>query len=311
MSSMESFDRYWEDRKKRILSKPRQTVQINFDRNPNLSIPALKQNAENINNMTDEEIFNFITRSYKSLIRMIYSNDKINNVFVSYCFVNPRFLRIFNTAISQLQLDSNDIRHLNMVCYDYLTKPLDNEEVTQGMIQMNRILNYQLFLSLKGLGLDDFFVTKLTSSRFSCTDLKICVRRINFILITDTENNLDIQTMKEILVRLYNPMTDYIRILPYYMTDITPEFSPVYEDTYWVTEDVVEQDMMLENAMLEILEELPTQIIRNVLVYYANACSTSFANKEVKFSFRRLIKDFPRINAVVANVVQNEGIRIP
>ena len=115
----------------------------------------------------------------------------------------------------------------------------------------------------------------------------------------------------EIYKCIYNVLEEWYRIFPCIMVDTIPDYSETDNRTWWVTEDVYDINSEMNLSILEILDELPSQTIRNTLVNYTEAISTVYANKRTRFSLRTLSDDFYRINEIINNLEYNENIYVP
>ena len=115
----------------------------------------------------------------------------------------------------------------------------------------------------------------------------------------------------EILCCLYDVMKDYYMVFQYMMLDVIPEYDDDDEKTWWVTDDISEVNSVMNLAVLDILDNLPTQLIRNTLVNYAEGYRIVNPNRRVRFSMQRLSDDYYRINDVVYALAEREAIFVP
>jgi hypothetical protein len=76
----------------------------------------------------------------------------------------------------------------------------------------------------------------------------------------------------------------------------------------WVTDDIEEIDWAISLAALDILDYLPTEIIRKVLINYSEGMA--MMPKPKRFSMNNLSDDYYRIKNVIIGL-KNEGIIVP
>jgi hypothetical protein len=91
---------------------------------------------------------------------------------------------------------------------------------------------------------------------------------------------------------------------------VLPNYREDDQSTWWVTDEVSEVDSTMSLSALEILDNLPTEIIRSTLINYAEGYAIIGGNKPIRFSMRRLSDDYYRINNVILQL-ESEGIYVP
>ena len=308
---MGQFDKYWEEKaqydknNKIVMVKPR------IQDSPNFSIPILKQTIENIDNMTDGELYNFLSRSYKNILSTLFTKEKIGQ-YIEY-FQNIRFLDIFCEVLNKVQyLEKDEIVKINTICYHYITLPSDKIDfmVSNRLLKLSRIINRYYLPRLLGLGLGEELASKLLIARFSDINLNICVKRVDFIIITQPKELMTQNMIHEILCCLYDVMKDYYMVFQYMMLDVIPEYDDDDEKTWWVTDDISEVNSVMNLAILDILDNLPTQSITNIILNYSEGKAMVNTKAAIRFSLRTLSEDYYRINNVV-NFLTSNGTIVP
>ena len=63
--------KYWADKEEWDRTHPVKMVKVLPASSPSFNIPILRQNIDNIDSMTDEELRNFVYRNYKSILANI------------------------------------------------------------------------------------------------------------------------------------------------------------------------------------------------------------------------------------------------
>jgi hypothetical protein len=261
--------------------------------------------------MGDADLLRFINSNFNNILKNVFNGGNISKHVK--CFQDVRFLDAFINIMVQRQFfDTDEIVYINTICYHYLTIPYDMRDphVVDRMMKMSGIVNRGGIPRLLGLGLSDNLASLLLIARYSDTNLSVVVRRVNFIIITQPPEIMSQKMISEIFKILYNVMEDWSRVFPYIMTDVLPNYREDDQSTWWVTDEVSEVDSTMSLSALEILDNLPTEIIRSTLINYAEGYAIIGGNKPIRFSMRRLSDDYYRINNVILQL-ESEGIYVP
>ena len=304
------FQRFWDETAEHDAQHPVEVVKVRVDENPNFNLAILKQNIDHVDDMTDVELRNFISRCFKSIMINLFGKEMPK--YVHY-FQDVRFLDAFIDVIKSMQfIDKDDIVRCNTMCYHYITMPKDKQDyrVAQRMMELSNIINRNNLPRLLGLGLSDNLASILLIARYSDMDLNICTKRVSFIIITQPKELMSEKMIEEILKILYNVMDDMCRIFPCIMMDVLPDYDENNPKTYWITDDVQEVNSVFNLAILNIIDNLPSQVIRGIMLNYSEATNMIYTNAPVRFSLRNLSEDYYRINNVISEMAYNEGIYV-
>lgn len=309
---MSVFDKYWEEKAEYDKNHKVEMVKVVPMSRPAFNRSILMQNIDSIPQMGDADLHRFIANNFNIILKNVFNGGNIEKHV--RCFQDVRFLDAFIDILVQKQyFDGDEIIQCNTICYHYLTMPqhLKDPKVENRMLNIANIINRSGLPRLLGLGLSDNLSSMLLIARFSDTNLDIVVRRVNFIIITQPPEVMSQKMITEIFRILYNVMEDWPRVFPYFMTDLIPNRREDDVNTWWVTDDVEEVNSTMSLSVLEILDNLPTETIRKVLVNYSEGYAIMGANKPVRFSMRRLSDDYYRINNVVMQLQEMERIIVP
>lgn len=307
---MGAFDSYMQEATQHNKEHPVEMVSVRVQESPNVNLSVLRQNIDQIDSMNDVELRGFISRSYKTILNNLFTGKDAQKYIES--FQNVRFLDAFLDSISNIILDRDDIIKCNTVSYHYLTLPKQNQnpEVIVRMMRLSSIINRFNLPRLLGLGLSDNLASLLLIARYSDLDIEVCIKRVNFIIITQSVELMSEKMIEEILKILYDPMSEFLRVFQYTMTDVIPEYNENDSNTFWVTDDIVETNSTLNLSLLNILDNLPSQIIRNIILNYAEGVNLT-GKKRVRFSLHNLSDDYYRIKYAVEEITNIEGINVP
>lgn len=304
--------KYWADKEEWDRTHPVNMVKILPASNPSFNIPILRQNIDNIDSMTDEELRNFVYRNYKSILANMFNGSETIKYITK--LQNSRVLDALIYVFSSLAfIDSDDAVLINTLCYHYITLPKDkqNHSVVNRMLQLSGIVNKRYEPRLLGLGLSQNLVAMILIARFSDISLEVCIKRVNFIIITQPKELMTEKMIEDIFRILYDCMNCYSRMFPYLMTDVIPDYDENNENTWWVTEEIAEVDSALGLVALNILDSLPSQMIRDTLINYTEARNTVYTNKPIRYSLQNLSEDYYRIKSVIYGMEVNEGVYVP
>ena len=304
------FNKFWDETKKHDADHPVLVAKVRVDESPNFNLSILKQNIDNVDSMSDVELRNFIKRCFKSIMVNLFGKEMPK--YIHY-FQDVRFLDAFIDVLKSMDfIEKDDIVRLNTMCYHYITIPKDkqNYRVVSRMMEVSNIINRHNLPRLLGLGLSSNLASILLIARYSDIDLNVCVKRVDFIIITQPKELMSERMIEEILKILYNVLDDMVRIFPPIMMDILPDYDENNPNTLWISEDIQEVNSTLNLALLNILDNLPTQTIRSVLLNYTEAMNMVYKNYQVRFSLRCLSEDYYRINNVINEMALNEGIYV-
>ena len=294
---------FWEEANKYDAEHPIQVIKVRVDENPNFNLEILKQNIDHVNDMSDSELRSFIKKCFKSIMRDLFGAEMPK--YIKY-FQDIRFLNAFIDVVLSLEfIDKEDIIRINTMCYHYITLPKDKQDyrVLDRMMQLSNIVNKLNIPRLLGLGLSSNLASILLIARYSDIDLNVCVKRVDFIIITQPKELMSEKMIEEIFKILYNVMDDFHRIFPYIMMDTLPEYDENNPNTFWVTDDIQEVNSTLNLAILNIIDNLPSQTIRGIILNYSEAMSMIYKNQTVRFSLRNLSEDYYRINNIINSII--------
>ena len=310
INPLASINQYWDEKKQ---NEPEPVLMAHVAKSasesPVFNLSILKQNIDNLDGMDDNELNRFIERSYHNILHNLFSGKEAAKYVKS--FQNIRFLDGFIRVLSKMdKIDQSDIIRINTICYHYLV--LDNKDsaVVSRMVQLSNIINRYYLPGLLGLGLSNTLASMLLIARFSDLDLNVCVKRVDFIIITQPKELMTEKIIEEIMRKLYDVMALYYRIFPYLMIDTIPDYDETDETTWWVTEDIDEVNSTLNLAILNILNTLPSNLIRLTLQNYIDAKNTVYSNRSVRFSLRNISEDYYRVKTIIYEMMY-ENINIP
>lgn len=266
------------------------------DQNPTFSKEALYTGIKNIPSMTYEELRIFIERNMDNILK-----DSINGnqEYIKY-FTNIDFLDAFINVLETKQYYSpNIIVWVNNICYDYITQNKKDNETSRRILRIANIVNRHKMPKLLGLGLPPSVAITLLMARYSSsTNLFTCIKRLNFVIITQPKTLMSYDMMLEICKILYD---DIARQFQYFMLDVIPQYSD--ENPTWVTEEVEEVNSVLNLVILDLLNQQPLQTIKTAISDYILSYGALHSKAPYRFALKNLSDDYYRINMVVQDLM--------
>lgn len=315
-----AFEKYWEEKKTYDSINKVEMVKIVPSNSPAFNRSILLGSIYDMNNMNDSELRTFVQNSFRSILNNIFFGSKESVDYIN-CFTNVRFLDAFIDVMQRFiqqgnYFDRDNIAKINNICYDYITFNNGNKNpaVVHRMYMLANIINAPYIPRLLGLGLNNTVANLLLIARWSNLDPRVCVRRVNFIIIGQpkeimTQENI-VQIMK-ILYEIDRDQINYMKIFQHIMMDVLGDYDEADPSTHWITDDIQETDSVLSLAALDILNEFTDANIRHVLVDYAESYKLVRSSSPIRFSMRRLSNDYSRINDVIYRLKEYENIIVP
>lgn len=307
------FDQFWKEQQEWDRKHPVEMVTLVPARDTfTLNKSLFLQTIENVGTMSDADLRKFIQVNF----RIILDNAFYGNQTAQYlsCFTDSRFIDAFNDVLSTIQwIEKDDAIKLNTIAYHYLTLPdcHKTDDDVNKMLRMSQIVNKAQIPKLLGLGLSNNLATMILLARHSDLNLNVAVKRVDFIIITQPKELMSEKMITEILRVLYDVFNQWHQVFQYMMLDVLPEYDENNSSTWWVTEDIQEVDSTLNLAMLNILDNLPSNYIRLVLADYAQGKMLTRPKAPVRFSMQHLADDYYRINDAVMSLQYNDGVFVP
>lgn len=315
-----AFEKYWEEKKAYDSANKVEMVKIVPSNSPVFNKSILLGSIYDMNNMNDSELRMFVQNSFRSILNNIFFGSKESVDYIN-CFTNVRFLDAFIDVVQRFiqqgnYFDRDNIAKINNICYDYITFNNGNKNpaVVNRMYMLANIINAPYIPRLLGLGLNNNLANLLLIARWSNLNPKVCVRRVNFIIIGQPKDLMTQETIKRIITILYELDRDqrnFIKIFPHIMMDVLGDYDDADPSTHWITDEIQEVDSTVSLAILDILNEFTDANIRHVLVNYTESYNLVHSKKPIRFSMRRLSDDYEKINNVVYNLQEYERIIVP
>ena len=289
---------------------------------PTMEYPTIFKELENIPPDPKPDVIpNFdnmmIANFYASINSIDTMNEKDRNIFIrdfidtisnqildGTCrymkkLVTPEFLSTCKDVISSIPITTNRKIALNYLAYSYFFSPSPNPDVVALIMEIGYIINrdYANILMDIGNGLTKNDATRICIARFSSTDEKLNVHRMNYILYMINPEIMNHQMVVWVFEALFNQVR-YLFVASMF-EDLSMLNGSCFEDTF-------------SNVSLALLT-----IVNNLMLTDINYLINLFLDEweyhgrqEVRFSLRSLSGDFSRIRSVIESM-ETSGTLIP
>lgn len=276
---------------------------IDFSSNPHLNNDVFKSKIGLLNAMSDDEIFALLNVCYPSILEDINSN-KFEYV---KAYINPRFINQFARIIATTEISLSKKKACCRLAYLYhIAKSANKNEVIEKLYTiLAKFSCRDIVPILCGKGIPEKMSIDLAIARYSSDNETINVRRVNFVI---QNGPIDIINTQHI-VWIYEVLFD--RVTPLFKGTM---FDVLDEDEEWVTDDILDIDSMISLAVLEILNNMTLDQIRQVLLDYTGDYESIVKGNNNKSKFRfsvvALSGDYSRV-VTVAEGLREEGYNVP
>lgn len=261
-----------------------------------------KERLANMDNMSEEELYNAIAPSLSFILRNIMNGE--NNYEDTNYFINPRFLNTTINVVARNNPSINDIIAINTIVTQYLYSKSIDVNIANIMKELIRVTNrdyIEKLACMTNMALDD--AINISMAFLSSGDGLKNILRANNLMIKLSD---DMSTEQKYIC-IYESFTDDGLIR---MRDLFKSVMFDYGTLSINTEKESENFSTLINAILNMLNNQSYDTIRVVLIEYAN--EIAYTQRPIRLSIMSLSQqDYMRILQVVNNLKVMEGIIIP
>ena len=266
------------------------------------NIDYMKSKLFQLDKLSDEEVYHLICKTYPYILDEMFISK--NMELIKFLYTNPRFIMTLGNVLSRPEIKLNYLQtvYCNKLAYDYFTARGDKDNYIKALlINLIKTVNRAVTPGLIGLGLNEELASYLTNARYSSLKENIQVKRLNLIIMNQSSDIMTVQMIVDIYGKLFDR--------------ITPLFSGIMYD-YWPNEQFVNQDMedvyaTINIAILEIVNNLPENIMYHLLKKFYETHQLINLNKKVRFNIYSFCKDdYPRLYYTL-EMLKQEGIYLP
>ena len=263
------------------------TESMSFFNNPILNSTLLREKLYHIDALSERELFNLVKDSFDLVLKQIFSNKDQDYLKI---ITNTKFLIALNQVVLNLDLTYTQRIYCNKLAYDYFTSENNDPYTKQLFFALSKSVNRNIIGVLCSIGLPEDLASYLALARYSSEKEMINVKRLNFIIIS---SSVEIMT-EQMIIKIYEKLFD----------SITPLFEGIMFDGLDMDEEYVSESMNLiystiSLAILVILNNMPSQDIRKVLISYQGDYEALYQNSKPRFQVSAISEDYIRILDVI------------
>lgn len=258
---------------------------------------------QQIDKKNDPELYKFISLSYRTLLDIEFINKAAHRIQIANAFLNVRFVSALCNVLPSMHLTDIERIACNKLIYDYLTMSSDKDECIVTMLyNLGWNLNRNYIVGLQGKGMDDSTISYLAIARFSTTDTVLAVQRVNLVIMNQP---LSIMT-EQVIVNIYEEL---------FNDSLSSLFNGIMFDKWG---DAVEMDEEQEEiygtislAILDIVNEVPFNMIVQLMHSYAQSKQYLHPNDRARFDIHSISGDYTRIIHAVHYTETVDHIMVP
>ena len=251
-----------------------------------LNSSAFKNSLSNILNMDEHHIAVLVKNSIDEITDDILSGT----IPYIHIFSNHNFINGFIRAVGSIPISYKIRLACNKLTYDYFTSDNAVPEIKQKYLHISRVVNRPEINKLMAYGIDENSACNMALCRYSSTNERTNVKRLNFTLYHKDPNIMN----EQMIVWIYEALFD--RISPLFYGVMFEVYTPQEEEDFG--DNFMEIYGTVGLACLDILNNMTSDNIKKVLTGYVEEWEYS-GRPAVRFSLRSLSGDYSRITRVV------------
>lgn len=266
------------------------------------NIDSIKKKLFKLDELSDEDLYYLISKTYSYILDEIFISKNMD--LIKFLYTNPRFIMTFTNVMSRPETNLSYLQmvYCNKLAYDYFTARGEKDDYIKALlVNLIKTVNRSVTPGLIGLGLGEELSSYLANARFSSVKESIQVKRLNLVIMNQTSDLMTVQ----MIVNIYGKLFDRI----------TPLFDGIMYD-YWSEEQFVTKEMediyaTINVAILEIVNNLPEDIMYHLLRNFYESHQLINLNKKVRFNIYSFCKDdYPRLDYTL-QMLSSEGVFLP
>jgi len=287
----------------RAKKKPENKKEFNIAENPALNPSIFRHKLDEIDTISDTELYETLKYSYSSILNDIFMNHDQKSLMA---FTHPKFITILTQVIASVQLTPDERICVNKLIYDYTTLMNNDERVKVLLSVLSKMINRREIQSLVGLEIPENLSAYLALCRYSDKKEDINIKRLNFVITTSNKDLMTTQMIIDIYEKLFSGVQILIETtmfdVDFYDQEIADYQTPDTEEVY----------SNIGLAILTILDNQPAALIYNILKSYAEDFKLQHESDptKVRFSMHCISEDYNRISIIVEQLEQ-QGFIVP
>lgn len=252
---------------------------------------------DRLDSVSDSDLYKMVCGAHLELFRRIMSQDSRYVTSV----LNVKLLNVLIQVATNIPLSMEERICCNKIVYDYTTYEGADEYMKGLVLSLAKAINKDIIPGLCGLGLDVNLAIFLACARYSSMDISVCVKRVNFIIITQPSIIMTEQMILNIFEKLYEKFTEVFETCMLEVLD---------DEAEWVTESIDENFSTINLVLLDILNVMPAQSIIHVLRSFCDDYELLYKDHPVRFNIKNISGDYYRITECI-EYLESIGKKIP
>lgn len=297
------FEEYYasivkEDSYKEKHQEPKFTMEYNSSVVSNPEILAME--LDNVSVVDQNKLYDSISKGWRTILDADFVER--HKVTIANAFTNEKFVVLFSQVMSQVELNPFQRVMCNKLVYDYLTLNHEKDIHIQSLLyNLGITINKDIIPGLMGIGLDSNTASNIAIARFSTDKETLAVKRVNVIIV-----NSPIEVMTEqMIVNIYQKLYDHL--VPLFEGIMFDKWD---EDNFQEAEDCEELYGLINLALLDILNDMPDDMIYHILSQYAKDKEYVHLNTPVRFNIHSISSDYSRIINMI-DLYEKDGKLLP
>ena len=274
-----------------------QTITVDFSNM--IGGSNIKSKLSNIDSLTNADIYNIFGTYLNDILDCIFK-DKDQQLIE--LFTNARFITVATQAMYNITPTTTQRRRLNKLAYDYLILKNDNKskEISALMINFSKVVNKDITPRLCGYGLSEDVATMIALARYSSEREITNTKRLNRVIMQQPMKIMTEQMIVDIYCALYTSALDLFE-------------GVMYDIASYQTLNENEKEIYgtITLALLDIINELPMSLIKEVLRCFTNNQQMLHPDSRLRFNIESFCpEDYPRLDECI-QWMKNNGEQLP
>ena len=276
-------------------------LSMNIYENPMISKDALRERLYNFNNYSDQDIYNTILGSITMILTEIFTNKNDKKADYLQLITNKRFLSIFIRAVDSYgpKLTYDEKIRCNKLAYEYLITEDNDPEIRSLFFSLSKVVNRESVSLLTSIGIPEKLADYFALARYSSQKEVVNVKRLNFLLMNSDPNLINLQ----MIIYIYEKLFDHI--LPLFEGIMTDSID---DDADYMTDDMWLVYSNISLAILEIVNNMPSEMIMAILRAYNETYYKLYGNVKPRFNINGISDDYIRILKCLEFLKMQENI---
>ena len=262
--------------------KEPESVDINFDK---FNESYVSKVLSNIDNISEHDLSVIIKNNMERFTEDVLNGDES----YAHLLSNKKFVSSLFRAINSIPISYSTKLAINRITYDYFTSDNPEREIKEIYLNASKVVNKDAITKLMTIGLDPNVACNLALCRYSSSNEKTNVKRLNFAIY----HRYEIMT-EQIIIYIYEKLFDNFSDL--FQATMLEVYSKEQQNDFG--ENFMEVYGLVSLAILVFLNNMTSENIRKVLIRYEEELKL-LSYPPVRFSLRALSNDYSRVLSMV------------